>query len=239
MTSLIAASPRWLTLLRVAKCAATISLYGRRMRGPLFLILFSFACGSSATHAGTDPEPSSEVAYGEEGAPLPDANDPAYAASFDGTVDERVSTSGGTEGGVVVLWPRVITRDTGDAAEASEIHAALQAIGGRLGRPVDVRPEPQRVCPQAGCAAMSIGAVLLKSGTGCAVVATVAQPGTSPARLVPWAGDVELRATVVPFREPPEAQVRVLDFVPCSDLSTSLAAGEPAVEEAIRQEVRD
>ena len=210
------------------------------MRGPLLLSLFVVACGSSATHAGTDPDPSSDIAAGDEGdAPMPDANDPAYAASFDGTVDERVSTSRGTEGGVVVLWPRIITRDTSDAGEAPEIQSALRAIAQRLGRPLDVRPEPQRVCPQAGCEAMSIGAVLLKSGTGCAVVATVAQAGSSPSRLVPWAGDIELRATVVPFREPPEAQVRVLDFVACSDLSTSLAAGEPAIEEAIRQEIRD
>ena len=167
---------------------------------------------------------------------MPRADDPAYAASFDGSVDERVSTSRGTVDGIVVLWPRV-TASGGSAAQAAAVQQRLRAIAERLGRTLDVRPEPQRVCPQSGCLGASLGAVLLQSGTGCAVVATISRAGTAPARLVAWAGDVELRQTMVPFREPPEQQVRVVDFAACSDLETSLLAAEPEIEQAIRQEL--
>jgi len=186
------------------------------------------ACGSA--------EPRSQSGGPE---PMPDANDPSYAASFDGEVDPRVSTSAGEPGGMIVLWPRVVTDGSSEATEAGEVQAQLRSTVDPMlnAAAIEVRPEPERVCPQSGCRALAVGAILLKAGTGCAVVATVSQPGETPTQLVEWAGDVELRNTNVPFREPPEQHVQVVDFVPCSDLGTALLAGEPAVAERIRQEL--
>ncbi len=170
--------------------------------------------------------------------PLPDSRDPSYAQSFDGHVDPRVSSSAGEEGGVVVLWPRVVTSAGASAVyEASEVQAALRSIAERVfeGAPVDVRPDPQRTCPQSGCLGVAVGAVVLKSSSACAVVAMVSRPGPVEAHLVSWAGEVELRNHNVPFREPPESHIRVVDFLPCADLATSLAANEPAVEDLMRQ----
>lgn len=163
---------------------------------------------------------------------MPSATDPAYAQRFDGEVDERISTSPGEEGGLVVLFPRVVTSAGVDAPERTMVHDALRAIGERVanGRPLDVRPEPERACPRGGCAAVSLGAVLLRASAGCAVVATVSQPGETPARLIAWAGEVELRNTNVPFREPPEQHIRVHDMVPCADLATAMMANEPEIE---------
>ncbi len=168
---------------------------------------------------------------------MPDANDPGYAASFDGTMDERVSTSAGEEGGFVVLWPRIVTSAGTEAHEGAAVQAALRAIVERVadGAPVDVRPEPQRACPQSGCAGVAVGAVLLESQNACAVVATVSRSGPTQSALVPWAGEVELRNHNVPFREPPEQHIRVVDFLPCSELSTALSAGEPEIEARIRE----
>ncbi|MBW2460928.1 MAG: hypothetical protein JRH11_04730 [Deltaproteobacteria bacterium] len=170
--------------------------------------------------------------------PLPDSRDPSYAQSFDGHVDPRVSSSAGEEGGVVVLWPRVVTSAGASAVfEASEVQAALRSIAERVfeGAPIDVRPDPQRTCPQSGCAGVAIGAVVLKSSSACAVVATVSRPGPTDAHLVAWVAEVELQNHHVPFREPPESHIRVVDFLPCAELATSLAANEPAVEELLRQ----
>ncbi len=191
-----------------------------------FSVLSAFvlvACGGS-------PTPQAEE-------PMPDANDPNYAASFDSSTDQRVSTSGGEEGGFVVLWPRVVTSEGTEAYEAPEVQAALRAIVDRVaeGAPVDVRPEPQRACPQGGCAGVAVGAVLLKSGEACAVVATVSRSGPTASQLVAWAGEVELRNHNVPFREPPENHINVVDFLPCAELSTALSAGEPDVETRIRE----
>jgi len=195
---------------------------------PLLLLALA-ACGSSGPARETTPEP------------LPDPDDPAYAESFDGTVDERVSTSRGEEGGVVVLWPRVVSSGVDEVPETSEVQSQLRAIAERAaeGRPVDVRPEPQRVCPQGGCEAAAVGAVVLRADTGCAVVATASLPGPTPARLVPWAGQVELAEHNVPFREPPEQHIRVTDFVPCSDLATALYSVEPEIEQAVREVIRE
>lgn len=190
---------------------------------PILLVATSAACGGS-------PPPESEE-------PMPDANDPSYAASFDSTVDERVSTSAGEEGGFVVLWPRVVTSEGTEGFEAGDVQAALRSIVERVaeGAPVDVRPEPQRTCPQGGCAGVAVGAVLLKTDQACAVLATVAPAGPTPRQLIPWAGELDLEDHNVPFREPPEDHVNVVDFLPCTELSTALSAGEPEIEARIRE----
>jgi len=85
-------------------------------------------------------------------------------------------------------------------------------------RSIDVRPEPERVCPPEGCQATSVGAVIVIKDTTCALVAVIAGPGKSAAHLVPWAGKVELTQDTVPFREPPEGRVKVRDWVSCATL---------------------
>lgn len=169
---------------------------------------------------------------------FPDAHDPAYARSFDGERDARVSTSAGEEGGVVLLWPRVVPASEAEAVSA--FAAALQDRMARVvaealpGRAVDRRPAPERACPSSGCRAVAFGAVLAHSDGGCVVVATVARPGESETRLVAWSEGVRASAFSVPFREPPETAVGVTDFQACDDLEALLAPRDPAVTEALR-----
>jgi hypothetical protein len=127
------------------------------------------------------------------------------------------------------------------ASTAAAVQDSLAAAAREAAeeRPVDVRPEPQRVCPQGGCAAASVGAVLLHREGGCVVAATVSLPGPSPTRIVPWAGGVELRSTVVQFRDPPESQIRVADFAPCAELGVLLEASAPEITAAVREVIRD
>ena len=193
-----------------------------RFGGWVLIAMSLAACG------GQEPTPGLDTVF-------PDAHDPAYAASLDAEVDPRVSRSAGTEGGVVILWPRVIPASHDFSDEAALVQERLGQIARRERRTelVDVRPEPERVCPRSGCAAASVGAVLLHTETGCTVVVGVSLPGTSPARLVPWIGDVDLQATMVPFRGRPEEHIDVSDFVRCADLSAALAAEDGAIVEAI------
>lgn len=151
----------------------------------------------------------------------------------------EISRSLGAEGGVVVFWPRTIPRAA--AAGSGEVAAALQDhLRGLVertlpGRPIDVRPEPERVCPRAGCTAMTVGALLLRNEGGCIVVGLVSGPGTASAHLVPWVGQVDLRQRTVPFREPPEAQVTARDFARCSDIVNRLPDGDTELTAAIQQ----
>jgi hypothetical protein len=170
---------------------------------------------------------------------FPDASAPAYAASFDGETDPRVSTSAGEEGGVVVLWPRVVP---GDGAEALVGQAAMvqERLRGAVekalpGVAVDVRPSPERACPVRGCKGLAVGAVLAHAGRGCAVAATVSQPGQSPVLIVPWTSTVAIRSAVIQFRDPPESQLVVRDYIPCDGLGDDLGARDAAVESAITE----
>lgn len=186
-------------------------------------LLFLSACGSSPTTVTPQP--------------MPDPDDPAYAASLEGPSDSRVSRSRGTEGGVVVLWPRVLE---GAEAEGPTVQDRMRQVAERVvdASTVDVRPEPERVCPQGGCAAASLGAIIRRNDQGCAVIAMVSPPGQTPARLVPWAGEIRLRETNVPFREAPEPHISIREFVPCGELVDALAAREGEIEAAIRDAVR-
>jgi hypothetical protein len=91
--------------------------------------------------------------------------------------------------------------------------------GAAPGKNVDVRPEPERVCPRAGCNAATVGLLFAKAGEGCAAVALVSAPGKSPARLVPWLGAAKLSKDMVAFRELAEEAARVTDFSRCSTLA--------------------
>jgi len=191
----------------------------------LALLLPMLGCGST-------PPPETE-------APPADLTDPAYAQRFDEPTDRSISTSQGQEGGVVVLWPRIIPADEADGTRdlASTVQGRLRDLANRVypSGDVDVRPEPERVCSRAGCSGASLGALILRRGEGCAVVGLVSRPGASPARLVQWAGDVILRANEVAFRDPPESQVSVRDFMRCENLAESLAEAEADIEAALRE----
>ena len=147
----------------------------------------------------------------------------------------EISRSTGVDGGIVILWPRV--KDKALAPVAAQIQQRLADIAKRAlpGRPVDIRPEPERVCARTGCKAIAIGAGLLQnSGEACAVIAFVSQPGASDQMLVPWVGDMQLKAPVAAFREPPESQVQVKDYAKCTTLVDGLTAREKDVEAAIK-----
>jgi hypothetical protein len=188
---------------------------------------------------GCDPAPprAPEPAAANTPAPQPVSTSPA-SSSGDAP---QISRSVGVAGGLVVLWPRIVgPRDA--VTSASEIARGLQArlaeVAKRAapGRPIDVRPEPERVCPRAGCAATSVGVLLAVAGSGCAAVLMVSAAGQSPAELVPWGGVVQLQNTSVPFREPPEANVSVGDYVRCESLLQSL--NDKDVQAAIARKIR-
>jgi hypothetical protein len=152
--------------------------------------------------------------------------------------DPQISRSAGPEGGVVVLWPRIIG-NTG-AADNTELARGLQARMRSLveetlpGHEIEVRPEPERTCPQAGCAAISANVLLLRESDGCVILALVSPPGRSPMTLVPWVGEVELDASSSPFREPPEERVRIRDFAYCEDLLSRSDERQSEVADALR-----
>jgi len=149
----------------------------------------------------------------------------------------QISRSVGEPGGVVVFWPRIIPASDAPLTKqaAAQVQATLkQWVAETLAdRPMDVRPEPERVCPQAGCKAMTVGALLVHSGDACAVVGLISGPGRSHAHMIPWAGKVDLKKPTVPFREFPESQITIRDFQRCSALLEPLQSGEEGVKAAI------
>lgn len=147
----------------------------------------------------------------------------------------EISRSLGAPGGVVVLWPRIVPRseDPATLAMAEQVQSRLATMARKgAGELVDRRPSPERVCPKdGGCRAASVGAVIAVKDKGCALVAVVSAPGIAPARLVPWAGTVKLRSAEAPFREPPENEITVEEFVPCEKLVADLSANAPPGDE--------
>lgn len=212
-------------------------------RGLVLVTAIALGCAptTSEAPASTPPgpggtgAPSLAATAGSTG-PAPG---PAPAAPVATSLEERhVSTSPGVAGGVTILWPRVIPRDIVD--ENRDLAAALQQQMRLLvekhlpGRPIDFRPEPERVCPKTGCAGVSVGLLLSRQGQGCLVLALVSRPGVSPTRIVPWVGKVQLRADTVGFREWPESQITVADLTPCTSLLTTMDAQEPAIAAALK-----
>lgn len=163
------------------------------------------------------------------------------APGYTGDAPE-ISRSRGKPGTVVVLWPRIVP-----ASDDAEIHELAVQVQRRLaeiaakampGAEIDVRPEPERVCPQGGCRGVAVGAVVAHQGGGCVSVATVSEGGESAARLVPWGGQVRLKKEESPFREPPESLVQVTDFAPCGELLDEMATRTTALEKAIADAAR-
>ena len=153
----------------------------------------------------------------------------------------EISRSVGVEGGVIILWPRISgAKDATSRELAAQIQQHLVTLVARAapGKPVDTRPEPERACSRQGCKAVSVGAVLLREGTACAVVAMISPGGPSSATLVPWAADITLRSPTSKFREAPEPAILVRDFSTCSTIVSELPGHDAEVEAAIRQLVR-
>lgn len=190
------------------------------------------ACGGGSGDSTTSTPPSDDTAGGESG-------DGVTVESGDGVTvvidesDDRVSTSAGEAGGVVVFWPRIM----GFAGEeAALLQERLVAIARRVDPdgPIDVRPEPQRVCPRGGCDAPSLGVLLVVQDGTCATVAIIGRPHDGDLSLVRWTGDLTVRDHQVPFREPPESHITLHDRTPCADLATELAEHEAEIEAALR-----
>jgi len=219
------------------RVSSTIPLMLRLQR----LLIAAFLLALPAlTGCPTEPPPRTPEDFGvpmtsEEADPQPKA--PAKAGPSEDAPE--ISRSRGEQGGVVVLWPRVWPRDDDNPALrelATQVQKQLAAIAAKAapGRPVDVRPGPERVCPRDGCAGTSVGAVLIHRDKACALVAVVSGPGTSPARILPWAGEAKLAREVVPFREPPEEGISVDDYASCAKLLEGGAAREAAITDYVK-----
>lgn len=154
----------------------------------------------------------------------------------------QISTSQGPKNGIVVMWPRVIpaTEDPAILAIAQQLQDRTAAIASSAFPDLkqNVRPAPQRVCPQAGCKAVSFGSVLMHNGTGCAVGAWMASPGRSPARPVPWSPGVTAKVPTLPFREPVEGAFTITDFQRCDRVLEGLTLGDAQVTAELKAFVR-
>jgi hypothetical protein len=189
------------------------------LRGLFIAVLFT-GCGSSGSSSSSTAH--EETSGGDNGMTVTIEED-----------DPRVSRSAGEEGGVVVLWPRVMGIP-GD--EVNVLQAHLVEVARRVfpDREVDVRPDPERVCPRSGCNTVSVGALLVSQDGNCSVVAVIGRPGATNLTLLRWSGDLTVRDREVPFREPPESHVTIHENSPCADIERDLGLNDGAVEEAMR-----
>lgn len=169
------------------------------------------------------------VSSNGESVPLDDGRPKAIDHTHDAP---EISRSRGTKGGVIVLWPR-IWPETGPKAHdlAAKVQARIAELAKRAAgaRTMDIRPDPERSCPLEGCEATSVSAVIAVRGESCALVAFAAGPGTSPGHLLPWAGKVTLTSDTVAVRDPPEKQVKVVDYVKCDTLLDGVEERETAI----------
>lgn len=150
----------------------------------------------------------------------------------------EISRSAGEVGGIVVMWPRIIprleTETSRELALAIQTHLAGLAAKALPGRAVDIRPEPERVCRRAGCRATTVGAVLVRKAGNCILVGLVSAPGQSAQRQLPWVGKVKLKRPETPFREPPESDLKLVDYAACAAIPTALADADEELIAAMR-----
>lgn len=194
--------------------------------------------GGTAGDATTDPAggPSGQTATGTTAGPGPTT---VAGGGNDGRfLGPEISHSKGVAGGVVVLFPRIIpgTIAAENQSHATAVQQKVKALVERAlpGRPVDVRPSPERVCPKTGCDAMSVGVLFSRNQNSCIAVAIVNAPGVSQTKLVPWGGEVVLKSDTIQFRDPPESFVTIKDYVPCDQLTAEMTKQDSFVEAAVR-----
>lgn len=155
----------------------------------------------------------------------------------------EISQSIGHDKGFLVLWPRIVPR-TGDPVAhgfAERLQKRLGAVASSVdgGAGIDTRPEPERVCPKTGCAAVSLGVVISVKGEACAAAALVSRPGQSPTQIIPWVGKIELKRAETPFREPPESDIRVTEFAICKKVFETMdSTGAPGDETALKAAIK-
>lgn len=193
------------------------------------------------TPGATDPAgtgPTGQPGTATVGGPGAGPNTVAGGPNDGRFLGPEISHSKGAAGGIVVLWPRIIpgTIAEENAAIAAQVQAKVKAVAEKAlpGRPIDVRPKPERVCPKAGCDGMSINVLFTRNSTACVAIALINAPGTSPTKLIPWGGTVELKSDTIQFRDMPENFVKIKDYVPCDQLVTTMAAQDQFIEAAIR-----
>ena len=196
-----------------------------------------------ADGAASDPAANPSGPSGPNGqtstSTTPGATPDAVAGGRDDRfLGKEISHSKGVAGGVVVLWPRIIPASIAEENTpiAAQLQAKVKAVVEKAlpGRPIDMRPKPERVCPKAGCDAMSINVLFTRTSNACVAVAIINAPGTSPTKLMPWGGTVELKSDTIQFRDMPESFVKIKDYVPCDQLVASMGAADQFIEAAIR-----
>jgi hypothetical protein len=150
------------------------------------------------------------------------------------TDSPEISRSVGVTGGVVVMWPRLIPKDDPELREmAQKLQKKLATLAHDTfpDAQVDIRPEPERVCPQSGCDAITVGLVLSKKESACTAAVLVSKRGPSPTGIVPWVGGVKTKAEP-PFREPPESYITVTEWGSCAKVEDALIGGKPIGDDA-------
>jgi hypothetical protein len=218
-------------------------------KGPLVVVLLALLACNSTSKPAEEPAGAAPSSGTYAAAPVttteytPTPSPTATSEPVDSSNAPEISRSTGAAGGAIVLWPRIVLPrgagkpDPDTRAWAAKIQARLVDIARRVmpGKSVEVRPEPERVCPKQGCSAISLGILLARAGGGCSAFALISGPGTSAARIVPWSpGRVKLSSTSVAFREPAEKNVKVEDYATCAKLPEDLAGKDADVEAAIR-----
>ena len=219
--------------------------------GVLALVVAGFGCKSESDSTPPDDGQNPAIAdSGDAGGVPVDGADP-QGAGTEGTggaapattvdpnrfIGPEISHSKGEVGGVVLLYPRIIPSSIADenAPLAAQIQQHVKASIERAlpGKPIDVRPKPERVCPQEGCDGMPINVLFNRNGNSCMVVALIGTPGANPVRLMPWAGTTEFKSDSVPHRDPPENQVVIKDYVPCDAVIQAMTDNNSFIEAAI------
>lgn len=204
-------------------------LMRRAARGLAMLAGLALAtCASDGTVFGPDDKNATDGVRGDR---------PTEKRSPRMELGPEISHSRGVDGGLVLLWPRIVPK-----SEIVAMRGPAKALQDRLkamleqhfpGRPIDVRPEPERVCPKpGGCDATSVGVLIGVQHGECVAVVLVSPPGESAQLLMPWAGGMEAPVSV-PFREPPESSIALRDMVPCDKLPIATLDREERVRDAL------
>src|SRR5687767_13129738 len=122
----------------------------------LVLAALTLSCSSTAKQrpyrSGDDP-PETALSTGS----------PESVSVKDEADAPEISRSVGTENAIVVMWPRIVLSRSGPSKPDDEMRAVAGRLQTRLaelarraagGKKVELRPEPERVCPRSGCKAV-------------------------------------------------------------------------------------
>jgi len=172
-------------------------------------------------------------------APLPTFRIGPKGANADDAPE--ISRSTGVRGGFVIMWPRMLPENDPDLQlKAAKVQHRLAVIAHEAfpDAAIDVRPEPEKVCPRDGCEGVVLGIIMKKRESGCIIAAFTAKHGQSDSLIVPWVGAVEAKGPA-PFREPPESYLTIHKYGSCATIDDSLKSNgavgdETAVVAAVK-----